>query len=231
MATGWTGFALAMTVFTVSHFLPRLADLRGRMIASLGRMIYFSAYGLLSLVLFGWVIVAAAQAPYVELWPPLDWARWAPMLAMPVAFVLAVWGMGVDTPYTLGGKRTVDPTQGDLGRAALSRHPLLLALLLWSLSHLLANGDLAHAIVFGGSLFLASAAVLLFDAKATTALGPGAVAYFAHTALFSLRPVGDPNWRRQHLRGLCVRTAIGLLLWIGALHLHEQVIGVSPLPF
>ncbi|ATG37127.1 putative nnrU protein [Phaeobacter piscinae] len=231
MTNDWTGFALAMMVFTVSHFLPRLADLRGRLIASLGRKIYFSVYGLLSLVLFGWVIVAAAQAPYVELWPPLDWARWAPMLAMPVVFVLAVWGLGVDTPYTLGGKRTADPTQGDPGRAALSRHPLLLALALWSLSHLLANGDLAHAIVFGGSLFLASAAILLFDAKATTALCQAAATYFAHTALFSLKPIGDPNWRRHHLRGLCLRTGIGLLLWVSALHLHEQVIGVSPLPY
>ncbi|AHD07971.1 NnrU family protein [Phaeobacter gallaeciensis] len=231
MTNDWTGFALAMTMFTVSHFLPRLAGLRGRLIASLGRKIYFSVYGLLSLVLFGWVIVAAAQAPYVELWPPLDWTRWAPMLTMPVVFVLAVWGLGVDTPYTLGGNRNADPAQNVLGRAALSRHPLLLALLLWSLSHLLANGDLAHAIVFGGSLFLASAAILLFDAKATTALGPGAAAYFAHTALFSLKPIGDPNWRRHHLRGLCLRTAIGLLLWIGTLHLHEGVIGVSPLPY
>ncbi|ATG41064.1 NnrU family protein [Phaeobacter piscinae] len=231
MTNDWTGFALAMMVFTVSHFLPRLADLRGRLIASLGRKIYFSVYGLLSLVLFGWVIVAAAQAPYVELWPPLDWARWAPMLAMPVVFVLAVWGLGVDTPYTLGGKRNANPTQGVPGRAALSRHPLLLALALWSLSHLLANGDLAHAIVFGGSLILASAAILLFDAKATTALGQAAAAYFAHTALFSLKPIGDPNWRRHHLRSLLLRTGIGLLLWVSALHLHEQVIGVSPLPY
>ncbi|MEK0164409.1 NnrU family protein [Phaeobacter sp. A36a-5a] len=230
MSTDWTGFTLAMTVFIVSHFLPRLADLRGRLIATLGRRAYFSAYGLLSLGVFGWVIVAAADAPYVELWPPSDWLRWAPMLTMPLVFVLTSCGLGVETPFTLGGRRSSDPTRDDPGRAALSRHPILLALALWSLSHLLANGDLAHAIVFGGSFLLAGAAILLFDLKARATLGADAAAYFATTAVFSLRPILNSGWRQQHLRDLAIRAALGLLLWAAALHLHERVIGVSPLP-
>jgi uncharacterized membrane protein len=221
--TGWAEYTLALALFAASHFVPRLWGLRDRLIGAVGRRVDFSVYGLISLALLVWVIATAGRAPYVELWPQWPWTRWVPNVAMPVALVLVTCGIGMAQPYTLGGRKTFDPAQP--GFAAMSRHPLFLALALWAGAHLVPNGDLAHVILFGSFTAMALAAIPAFDARARRASD-----LLSHTALFSLRPLANPHWRRANLRRLLIRTAIGLILWMGTLHLHALVIGVSPFP-
>lgn len=227
----WLPFALALTAFVASHYLPGATGLRAVLIDRLGRRAYFTGYGVLSLLLLGWLVAAATTAPYVELWPALPWQRWLPNLAMPLAFVLAACGLGLAQPFTLGGRRTARLNPADPGLAAVTRHPLLLALALWSGAHLAANGDLAHALVFGGFLAMALVAIRAADARAARDLAPPeAAAFFRATALLSPAPFADPAWRRRNAPHLAARAIVGLLLWLAALHLHAAVIGVSPLP-
>lgn len=228
--TGWAEYGLALGLFVASHFLPRLGGLRERLIGALGRRLYFSLYGLLSLALLAWLISAAIRAPYVELWPQMPWARWVPNIAMPLAVILATCGIGMAQPFTLGGRRGValDPVAPEF--AAISRHPLFLALALWSAAHLVPNGDAAMVVLFGSFLLMALAAIPAFDAKARRALGDVAPGFFASTAVLSLRPLGDAAWLRANGRRLALRTALGLVLWAGLLLLHAPVIGASPLP-
>lgn len=227
----WLPFAAALTIFIGTHYLPAATGLREGAVARVGPRVYFTAYGLLSLVLLGCLIAAAGSAPYVELWPAAPWQRWLPNLAMPLAFGLAACGIGMPQPFTLGGRRAARFDPADPGLAAVSRHPLLLALGLWSGSHLVANGDLAHVLLFGSFLIMALLAIRASDRRALRDLPPGDGArFFATTALFSLRPFADAGWRRRSLPRLAVRAGIGLLLWFSALQLHETVIGLSPLP-
>ena len=227
--TGWGEYALALAVFMASHLLPRLGGLRERLIGHFGRRAYFTAYGFLSLALLVWVIAAARRAPYVELWPQLPWMRWLPNLAMPLAAMLVTCGAGLRNPFPLGGaRRPFDPAAP--GFAAVSRHPLFLALALWAGSHLVANGDLAHVILFGSFTVMALAAIPAFDARARRSLGPEAPAFFTGTALLSLAPLTCPGWRRANARALVLRALLGLGLWAAALHLQEVVIGLSPFP-
>lgn len=228
---GWLPFALALAVFAGSHYLPVVTGWREALVARFGRRGYFTAYGLLSLLLLGWVIVAAGRAPYVEIWPQQGWQRWVPNLAMPVACVLAACGLGMAQPFTLGGRRSARLDPGDPGLAAVTRHPVLLALAFWAGAHLVANGDLAHVVVFGGFLGMALVAMRAGDRRAAAALPAGeAAAFFAATATLSLAPLGEAGWWRGNLRRLLPRVVIGLLVWLGALLLHPAVIGVSPLP-
>lgn len=226
--TGWIGFAAAWLAFFASHFIPSLPGLRDRLIAAMGRRAYFSTYGMLSLLLLAWLIVAAARAPHVGLWPQLPWMRLVPNVAMPLAFVLGTCGLGLRQPYTPGGKRSTAFDPARPGLAAVCRHPLMLALALWAGAHLLPNGDLAHVILFGGFAALALGAIPIFDARARRALPPAeARAFFDATAILSLRPS-----RLRHIatRAMAIRAGLGLALWYGALHLHGAVIGVSPYP-
>lgn len=227
----WLTFAALFSAFLASHYLPGATGLRDRLVATLGRGAYFSAYGILSLLLLAGLIRAAGAAPHVELWPALPWQRWVPNLVMPVVFVLAACGTGRATPFTLGGRRTARFDPADPGLAAVTRHPLLIGLALWSGAHLVANGDLAHALLFGGFLAMALAAIRAADRRAARTLtGPARSAFFGATALLSLAPLADPAWLRRNLPRLALRAGIGLLLWLAALHLHAPLIGLSPLP-
>ncbi|WP_375175887.1 NnrU family protein [Pseudooceanicola sp.] len=228
--TGWAEYVLALAIFVASHFLPRIGGMRERLIRAVGRRVYFSAYGAVSLGLLVWVIVAAGRAPYVELWPQMPWMRWVPNLALPLATVLVTCGVGLPNRHTLGGRRHAAFDPGDPGFAAITRHPLFLALALWAGAHLVPNGDLAHVVLFGSFTVMALAAIPAFDAKARRELGAEAPVFFAASALLSLRPLTDRGWLARNARPMMIRLAIGLALWAAALHLHGPVIGVSPLP-
>lgn len=228
--TDWAAFTLAMSAFLCSHFVPRLWGLREKLIARFGRRGYFTAYGGLSLILLAWVVVAAGRAPYLEIWPQQPWMRWLPNLMVPLAFVLATCGIGVANANTLGGSRSRSFEATNPGFAAVSRHPLLLALLFWALAHLVANGDLAHALLFGCFAAFPLVAMWAFDKKTARQSAENSADVIAHTSWLSLTPFLHVSWWRQNLRPVVLRTMLGLFLWAGALHLHERVIGVWPFP-
>lgn len=224
-----TGFALAYVSFLLTHFVPTRPAIRERLIRALGRRAWFSAYGLISLAVTAWVIWAAGQAPYLEIWPQLPWTRWVPNIALPLAVALAVCGLPART-VTLGGPRTprLDPQRP--GAAAVTRHPLLWALVLWSGAHLFPNGDLAHILLFGGFALMGLAAMPAFDARARQALSPeGARLYFSSSAVMSVRPLLDPAWWRS-MAPLARRLVLAMAVWLGLLLFHPPVIGASPLP-
>ncbi|MDP5307407.1 NnrU family protein [Paracoccus spongiarum] len=224
---GWGEFTLAMALFAGSHFLPRLGGLRGRMIARLGRGRYFVLYGLVSLAILIWLIDAAGRAPHVELWPQTAEARWIPSLAMPVALLLAVLGMGIDQPHTPGARPNASFDADRPGLAAITRHPLLIALGLWAGAHLAPNGDLAHVILFGGFAAMSLAAIALFEARARRREGP---AFFDNSAILSLRPLARRAWWRANGRPLAIRGALAAVAWLALLHAHPLLFGVSPMP-
>lgn len=167
----WAEFSIALAAFLGSHVIP--VRFRAPFIAALGKRGYVVAYSALSLGLLYWLIVASARAPYVELWPQEPWMRWLVNLAMPVAVLAAA-------------------TAGMAG--------LMAAFALWAGAHLLANGDVAHAILFG--------LLLVY-------------------ALFGLALMLR---RGMVLRVTWLRVLGAVLIWAALFHLHPMVIGVSPLP-
>jgi len=115
--------------------------------------------------------------------------------------------------------------------AAVTRHPLLWALALWSLSHLAPNASVAHVLLFGGFAVMALTAMPAFDARARRTLSTKeAAAYFAATATLSLAPMLRPRWWREVVRPRAQRLLLALLIWAAVLVLHPWLIGASPLP-
>jgi uncharacterized membrane protein len=229
--TGWLEFAAALAAFIATHFLPTRRDLRAWLIQRLGRRLYFSFYGIVSLLVVAWLIAAAGRAPYVELWWQRDWHRWVPVLTMPAAVLLAVLGAGVRYPHTLGGRSGARFDPARPGILAMARHPLLWSLALWSGAHLVANGDLAHVTLFGGFAALSLGAMALFDRRARAALPPAEWhAVRQRTAILSLRPMLDPGWLRGNRRTLLRAAGIAVLVYAAVFLLHEPVIGVTPAP-
>jgi uncharacterized membrane protein len=57
------------------------------------------------------------------------------------------------------------------GIAGITRHPLLWAFVLWSASHLLPDGDLAHVVLFGGFAVFALLGMVAMDKRFRRTLG------------------------------------------------------------
>ena len=221
---GWAEFIIALVVFLLSHMIPVRPPVRPLLIRALGVRGYFLGYSVLSVLVLVWLIVAAGRAPYIGVIPPLDVFRWAPLIGMPVVCALAVAGMSIANPLSFGGlgSETFVPIRP--GILALTRHPLLLALLLWSLVHLVANGDLAHVLLFGLFAGFAGIGMALIDRRKQRELGPEAWQGLAqNTARFSISGLGQLRFRLW--QGVVIAGVYAALL--GA---HLPIIGVSPLP-
>ena len=226
---GWIEFALALGAFMLFHRLPAALGAKGWLERRLGPTGYVIAFSVLSLGLLWWVILAAGRAPYVPLWDPAPWQRWAVNLALPLAIALGTLGVGSPNPFAFEGRATgYDPDAP--GIAGITRQPLLWALALWSGAHLLANGDLAHVALFGLFALFSLAGMAMVERRRRRAMGPAEWARL--TARTSLLPFAA--LLRGEVpglgRGMIGRLALAAVIWAALWHLHAPLLGVSPRP-
>ena len=132
------GLVLFLGVHSVSIASPAWRDARA---AAMGEGAWKGLYALASIVGFVLLIYGyglARQEPVVLYTPPAPLRHLAMLLMLPVfPLLLAAY------------------LPGRIKRAA--KHPMLLAVKLWALAHLLVNGNLADVLLFGGFLLWAAA--------------------------------------------------------------------------
>ncbi|RBP17234.1 putative membrane protein [Roseiarcus fermentans] len=226
---GWAEFAAAWAAFLVSHALPARPAVRRRLTASLGEAGYQIVYGAVSVAAIAWLIAAAGRAPLVPLWSTEIWQMWLANLAAPLACLLVAFAVGAPNPLSFGGPAAgFDPSRP--GVVGVARHPLLVALALWAGVHTLANGDLAHVLLFGGFGGFAVLGMRALDRRRRRELGEAEWARLSACASdWPLAALLAGRWRPQSPPN-AARFVLGLALWLVLLALHPLVIGVSPLP-
>lgn len=225
----WIELALAMGLFMASHRLPAALGLKTRLVAALGARGYTLVFSVFSLGLLGWLISAAARAPFLPLWEQQGWHRWVVNLAMPLAIALGSFGIAAPNPFAFEGRSTgFDPARP--GIAGLNRQPLLWALALWAGAHLLANGDLAHVILFAPFLGLALAGMPIVETRRRREMGEAEwLRLTRNTSLWPFAALIGGRWRPT-ARLSVARLGITLGGWAGLWHLHAPLIGVWPAP-
>lgn len=231
MSGSWAGFAAAFLAFLAAHAVPAQPPVRRRLVALLGERGYLFAYIVVSLALLALVIAAAGRAPYVSLWAFAPWQSWVPMIAMPLACLLAAFGAAAVNPLSFGGRAPERFDPDAPGIAGITRHPLLWALALWSAAHIVPNGDLAHVLLFGAFTLFALAGMAALDRRLRRRLGHAAwVRLAARTSLVPFAALITGRYRPAWRAPSPVRVTAAVLAWGALLALHPAVIGVSPLP-
>ena len=219
----WLEYSAAWLAFLLSHVLPARPPLRPWLETRLGPRGFTLVYSLLALVALAWLLRAAGRAPHVPLWDWAPWQRWVPVVTMlPVCLILAL-AIARPNPFSFGGARNdcFDPERPGIIR--LTRHPLLLALALWSASHIVPNGDLAHAVLFGTIACFALIGGVMIDRRKRRRMGDRWTRLTLSVGKTAPWPaVGDMNTVR--------RLAAGVLLYAVLIALHPRLFGVSPLP-
>lgn len=229
MIDGFAAFALALAVFFLTHSLPAIRPIKRRAIAVMGERAYLAVYSLISLAVLAWVIAAALAAPYFALWPYQPWTVWVPTILMAPACVLLICGATTPNPLSIGRREGFDPQRP--GIVAVTRHPVLWAFVLWAVSHVLPNGDMAVAAMFTMFAVFGIVGMPLIDAKRRREMGRGPwLALSANTSVIPFAAVaagrsvlrwGDIGWLR--LLGSAALYALFVAF-------HVWIIGPWPLP-
>ena len=124
------GLVLFLGVHSVRMVAPAFRD---RMIAQRGEGAWKGIYSVLALIGFVLLVWGYGQARLV-----------APLLYEP-----PVWMKHIATPLMLFSMIFLVASQLPAGRIKKAvKHPMLLAVKIWALAHLLANGDLASLVLF-----------------------------------------------------------------------------------
>lgn len=183
------GLVLFLGIHSVSVFAPAWRD---QQLAQRGEKGWKGLYSVVSLIGFVLLIYgygAARQAPVVLYAPPSGMRHLALVLMLPVFPLLFA-------AYLPGRIKSA------------AKHPMLVATKLWAVAHLLANGNLADVLLFGGFLAWAVADRISLKRRTVRAV-PGA-------------PAGPANDLIAVIGGLVLYAVF--LLWA-----HRWLIGVSPI--
>lgn len=221
---------LTIGVFIAFHIIPAIGPIRRGLISTIGKAPYIVGYSLLSLGLLGWVGVAYAEADYIEVWATAEWMRWVPVFVMYPACALLVGSLAHANPLSVGLRgSSYDPEKP--GIVSVTRHPLMWSLMLWSVAHIVPNGDVASLLMFGLFTLLGAFGPMSLDAKARRKLGAerwaelaGPTSNVPFAAILRGRTPAD--WGNV----LCQPAIGGMILYAVLMGGHPFVIGASPLP-
>lgn len=129
---------LGLLVFLGVHSFTTLRGPRAALVARLGEGPYKALYSLVALVGFVLIVIGFRtyrEAGYIPVWDPPTGLRHLTLLLMWFAMVALA--------------ATYAPVGAIKSRL---KHPMLVALKIWALAHLLANGDLGSIVLFGSLL-------------------------------------------------------------------------------
>ena len=211
----------ATAAFLATHFLSS-TPLRGAAVRAIGEWPWRAAYSLVAIATFGWMIWAYNRAPYEPLWTGL---RHLPAAVMPFAFVLLACGYARN-PTAVGAQKLLDSAEPARGMIRITRHPLMWAIILWSLAHALARGDAKSLVFFGGLFALAALGTLAIDRR--KASHPGWPAFAAATSNIPFVAIAQGR-NRIALREIGVlRPALGLVAFAAVFAAHAWLFGARP---
>lgn len=130
---------LGLIVFIGIHLLPTQSDVRNGLARRFGENAYKGFFSLvalagLALIIYGYHRVQLMPGKNPVLWSAPGWGRHVTMLVMLPVFPLLL------AAYLPGRI------------SAAVRHPMITAVKLWALGHLLVRGDAASLALFGGML-------------------------------------------------------------------------------
>ena len=228
---GWGEMTLALTAFFASHVVPARPAVRRSLQAHLGGAAYGAIYSAVSLAVLAWLIAAARNAPHVQLWDFELWQLWVPNLIMPFVCLLIAFGLAAPNPFSIAGRGSASFDADHPGIAGITRHPLLWAITLWALAHMVPNGDLAHVLLFG--LFAVFGIFGMAALNSRKRKQWGRTLWRERAAKTSTIPFaallgGHIRLRDLHLDPL--RAWVALAIYVTLLWAHSHLIGVSPLP-
>lgn len=142
--------ALGLAIFIGAHMLREIG-IRTHLKNGMGKPLFAITMTVLILSAIVMVIIGKSNAPFIQVWaPPFHWRIYTELL-MFSACVFFILGF---LPPSHSKKHL--------------QHPALIGVIVWGSAHLLANGDLASILLFGGlSAWALAKAISLGLAKPT----------------------------------------------------------------
>jgi uncharacterized membrane protein len=217
---------LATLVFLAMHFVPS-TPLRGALVGALGERAYVAVYSLVAAATIAWMSWAYAKAPLQPLWQVPGLRLW-PLVVMPFALILLAAGVMTRNPTAVMQEAALKAAEPARGIVRVTRHPIMWGILLWAAVHILALGDLASLVFFGGFLVLAALGTLLMDRRKAATLGADWPRFAEATSNIPFGAIINGRNRFRFGEIAWKRIGVGLALYVVLLAAHPYLFGARP---
>jgi len=204
------------------------STLRPWLVSRLGERVYRGAFSLLSIAALSFLIHAYRRAPCEPLWTTPKALFWLPLVVVPIAFVFLVGAFMVPNPTAFGGEKALAKEHAARGVVRITRHPFLWAIVLWSSSHFIVNGNVPAVFFFGSLLLTAALGSGDIDRRRAAAGGESWQRFAAVTSNVPFAAIASGR-NRLVLRELFTPIALGLVVAGVVLHFHTSWFGLSAL--
>ena len=151
--------------FVLIHILVSGTSIRGKLVSLAGEKTYLALYSLVSLILLTGMIMSYNRAPMMSTWGQITTMHWLAGILMFIAMFLVVTSVLVPNPTATGKESSLHQENVAIGILRITRHPGLNGIALWSLVHLIYNGDMASLVFFGALLATCLVGMPSIDAK------------------------------------------------------------------
>ena len=183
--------ALGVALWSAVHFIPSVAPgVRDRLIDMIGPGAYRGVFSIDILIALALITWGYQSAEWIYVYEPPAWGVHANNALM----LLAIYLFGV------GGAK------GWL--ATKLRHPMLLGAIVWAVAHLLANGDQASVLLFGGMALWSVGMIFMINRRVSVWVPPKA----------------------RGVRAEVMLIVITLLIYVVIAFTHWMLLGVKPFP-
>ena len=218
---------LAGSLLLITHFGISSTSARDVLVGKLGEMGYQGLYSVISLVLVVLLVLGFNNAERLDyFWPINPDLYWIPKLTMPIAFVFLVGAFTSPNPTQVGMEEKMADDDPARGMLRITRHPMMWAIVIFSLGHIAANGDTVAVAFFSVFLLLAGLGTLFIDAKKARRQADAWPAFAAVTSNVPFVAIlGGRN--RLVLSELLAPIAIGLVLYVAVFWGHAWLSGVE----
>ncbi|MBI1251590.1 MAG: NnrU family protein [Alphaproteobacteria bacterium] len=229
-------FAIALGSFIFLHVGVSATGLRAALTKSMGEGIYRGAFSLASAAVLVWVVVAYGDVREDPLEPlnsllylPPAWGRHAAQGLMLLAFLLGVTGLLTPGPTQVGFEGALNREEPAKGVLRITRHPFLWSVAIWATGHLLANGERAAVMLFGGLGLMVLFGTRSIDRKGAARNPEGWAKFAAVTSNIPFAAILQGR-NRLAIGEMWWRVLVAAVAYLGVAWAHGAVFGVPAVP-
>jgi uncharacterized membrane protein len=212
----------AVTAFVGTHFLMS-HPLRAPLVARLGENGFRGVYSLVSLVTFGWAVMAFRAAPVTEpLWVAGD-GIWAIASLLMLEGAILFMGSLVGNPALPAPGAAALATKPVHGVFHITRHPMMWGFALWAIAHALVAPYGAQLVLTLGMLVLALGGSAGQDRKKAVLMGAAWKDWAARTSFvpYAAQLSGRAPWKTGW-PGLRL-VLLGTIVWLLVTYVHPML--------
>jgi uncharacterized membrane protein len=154
--------------------------------------------------------------------------RLLPLVVMPFALILLAAGVMTRNPTAVMQEAALKTSEPARGIVRVTRHPIMWGILLWAAVHILALGDLASLVFFGGFLLLAALGTGLMDRRKAATLGADWQRFAEVTSNVPFGAIVNGRNRFRFGEIGWKRIGAGVALYVVLLLAHPYLFGARP---